>query len=121
MVKHLVKNKADVNLRDKDNITAIMPEASAGRAWWRFLANNKADVIHLQLRRFSLGGTLQAKGHSDVVKLLIAEAEREQPSRRQHPGHCGGLCERGYSDIVKQLHEQAQMPTCVIKTVSLLW
>lgn len=76
MVKNLVQQGADVNLRDKDGITPLMLECYHTHQLTKLLLEHCAFVNIASKHEFTAVGLAENNEHSSIVDLMVANGAK---------------------------------------------
>jgi ankyrin repeat protein len=105
-VKFLVSKKGSVNLRDKDNITAIMEASMGGHtAVVEVLAKAGADIDATAVSGVSSLWLAAGEGHAEIVNLLLGKQANPNNKRSDGITALMAACAGGHEAIVKALLE----------------
>lgn len=76
MVKNLVQQGADVNLRDKDGITPLMLACYHNHQLTKLLLEHCAFVNIASKHEFTAVGLAENNEHSSIVDLMVANGAK---------------------------------------------
>ena len=82
MVKNLVQQGADVNVRDKDGITPLMLACYHNHQLTKLLLEHCAFVNIASKHEFTAVGLAENNEHSSIVDLMVAKYSNLQVQRK---------------------------------------